>query len=109
MNESGRAVRAAADYYNIATENILVAYDELDLPPGTARFKQGGGHGGHNGMRSIFAHLDSHNFWRLRIGIGTHCICEAITTWDRSRVCHITSQVSIYELKYDTRAPQPLT
>lgn len=95
MNESGRAVRAAADYYNIATENILVAYDELDLPPGTARFKQGGGHGGHNGMRSIFAHLDDHNFWRLRIGIGHPGIREAVTPWVLSRASRLQEQAIV--------------
>jgi len=95
MNESGRAVRATADYYNIATENILVAYDELDLPPGTARFKQVGGHGGHNGMRSIFAHLDSHNFWRLRIGIGHPGIREAVTPWVLSRASQLQEQAII--------------
>lgn len=70
MNESGQAVRAFTDYYKISATNILVAYDELDLPPGTARLKQQGGTGGHNGLRSIVRHLGTQQFLRLRFGIG---------------------------------------
>lgn len=70
MNLSGQAVAALARFYKIAPEEILVVHDELDLPPGAARFKQGGGHGGHNGLKDIIARLGSPNFWRLRIGIG---------------------------------------
>lgn len=69
MNRSGLAVAALAGFYKIPVENILVAHDELDLPPGVARLKQGGGHGGHNGLRDIIAQLGA-NFMRLRIGIG---------------------------------------
>src|SRR3990167_2011632 len=70
MNESGQAVVAVARFYKIAPEEILVAHDELDFPAGTIRFKENGGHGGHNGLRDLIAHLGSKNFWRLRIGIG---------------------------------------
>ena len=70
MNNSGQAVSAIARYYDIAPENILVAYDELDLPVETIRLKSGGGHGGHNGVRDIAKALDSNEFYRLRIGIG---------------------------------------
>ncbi len=70
MNLSGQAVGALARFYKIAPEEILVVHDELDLPPGAARLKQGGGHGGHNGLKDIIAKLGSPNFWRLRIGIG---------------------------------------
>jgi len=70
MNNSGQAVSAMARYYDIAPENILVAYDELDLPVDTIRLKSGGGHGGHNGVRDIAKALDSNDFYRLRIGIG---------------------------------------
>jgi len=70
MNHSGQAVRAVMDYYRVDAGSLLVAYDELDLPPGVARLKQGGGHGGHNGMRDIFRHTPDHDFLRLRIGIG---------------------------------------
>lgn len=70
MNVSGRAVGALAQFYKIAPAEILVVHDELDLPPGVARLKIGGGHGGHNGLKDIIAHLGSKDFWRLRLGIG---------------------------------------
>ncbi len=70
MNRSGQAVAALAHFYKIPPEAILVVHDELDLPPGTARLKQGGGHGGHNGLRDIIASLGSNQFARLRLGIG---------------------------------------
>ena len=69
MNLSGQAVFALANYYKIPPDAILVVHDELDLPPGTVRLKQAGGHGGHNGLKSIMASLGK-DFWRLRIGIG---------------------------------------
>ena len=70
MNRSGQAVAALARYYKIKVEEILVLHDELDLPAGTNRIKQGGGHGGHNGLRDIINHLGSREFFRIRIGIG---------------------------------------
>tara|TARA_Y100001001_G_scaffold159414_1_gene180337 strand:+ start:2061 stop:2669 length:609 start_codon:yes stop_codon:yes gene_type:complete len=70
MNDSGRSVQAAASFYNIPEERICVIYDELDLPPGKVKLKQGGGSGGHNGIKSIDSHLPSKEYWRLRIGIG---------------------------------------
>ncbi len=70
MNHSGRAVAAVARYFDIPPEQILVAYDELDLPPGRVKLKHGGGHAGHNGMRDSIAALGSRDFWRLRVGIG---------------------------------------
>lgn len=70
MNLSGQAVSLVANYYKIAVESILVAHDELDFPAGTIRIKQGGGHGGHNGLRSIMQSLNTPDFYRLRIGIG---------------------------------------
>ena len=70
MNVSGDAVAPFARYYKIAPSNILVAHDELDLPVGTVRLKQGGGHGGHNGLRDIAQKLGTNEFVRLRIGIG---------------------------------------
>ena len=79
MNHSGQAVRAVMDYYGVGSDSLLVAYDELDLPPGTARLKAGGGHGGHNGMRDIFRHLPDHDFLRLRIGIGHPGHRDAVT------------------------------
>lgn len=71
MNRSGQSVGALANFYKIAPENMLVVHDELDLQPGTARLKSGGGHGGHNGLRDIISALGNNNtFMRLRIGIG---------------------------------------
>lgn len=70
MNVSGRAVVALALFYKILPDQILVVHDELDLPPGSAKLKLGGGHGGHNGLKDIIAHLGTKDFWRLRIGIG---------------------------------------
>ena len=70
MNRSGQAVSALARYYKIKAEQILVIHDELDLPPGTNRIKQAGGHGGHNGLRDIVNHLGSREFFRVRVGIG---------------------------------------
>src|SRR5690606_7929703 len=69
MNLSGQSVAAAIHYYKIEPEHVLVAYDEIDLPPGRAKLKLGGGHAGHNGMRSIVEHIGT-AFWRLRIGVG---------------------------------------
>jgi PTH1 family peptidyl-tRNA hydrolase len=70
MNLSGRAVAAMAKFYKIEPAEILVVHDELDLPPGIARLKLGGSHGGHNGLKDIIANLGSKDFWRLRLGIG---------------------------------------
>jgi len=70
MNDSGRSVGSLAQFYKIEPAEILVVHDELDLPPGVARLKMGGGHGGHNGLKDIVAHLGTKDFWRLRIGIG---------------------------------------
>jgi PTH1 family peptidyl-tRNA hydrolase len=70
MNESGMAVAAMAQFHKIAAGEILVVHDELDLPPGGVKIKQGGGHAGHNGLRDIIEKLGTPDFWRLRIGIG---------------------------------------
>ncbi len=70
MNASGRAVAALARFYRIAPHNILVVHDELDLSPGVAKLKRGGGNGGHNGLKDISAQLTTPDYWRLRIGIG---------------------------------------
>ena len=71
MNESGKSVAAAANFFRIPPDEILIAHDELDIPAGQARFKQGGGHGGHNGLRDVIPALGGkQDFHRLRIGIG---------------------------------------
>ncbi len=69
MNRSGLSIRALADYMKVPAAEILVIHDELDLNPGVVRFKFGGGHGGHNGLRDTIVHLGA-DFWRLRIGVG---------------------------------------
>jgi PTH1 family peptidyl-tRNA hydrolase len=70
MNRSGLAVKSLMSFYRLKPENLLVAHDEIDLPPGTVKLKTGGGHGGHNGLRDIISHLGTKDFHRLRIGVG---------------------------------------
>jgi PTH1 family peptidyl-tRNA hydrolase len=70
MNRSGQAVLALLNYYQIPLEHLLIVHDDLDLPPGIARIKRNGGHGGHNGLRDIINCLGQRDFLRLRIGIG---------------------------------------
>ncbi len=95
MNRSGQSVAALANFFRIKPEEILVAHDELDMPPGVCKLKQGGGHGGHNGLRDIIASLaNQKNFHRLRIGIG--------------HPGH-SSQVSNYVLGRAPRSEQELT
>jgi len=81
MNHSGQSVRAVVDYYRVPVGRLLVAYDDLDLPPGVVRLKQGGGHGGHNGVRDIVQHLGDNGFGRLRIGIGHPGHRNAVTRY----------------------------
>jgi PTH1 family peptidyl-tRNA hydrolase len=81
MNDSGRSLRAATDFYRIPADRVLVGYDDLDLQPGIAKLKLGGGHGGHNGLRSAFSHLGTPEFWRLRIGIGHPGLAAQVTPW----------------------------
>src|SRR5210317_932319 len=69
MNHSGQPIRGLLDYYRLRTAELLVAHDETDLPPGTVRLKEGGGHGGHNGLRDIVRHCGP-DFLRLRLGVG---------------------------------------
>ena len=95
MNRSGQAVAALANFFRIKPEEILVAHDELDMPPSICKLKQGGGHGEHNGLRDIIACLaNQKNFHRLRIGIG--------------HPGH-SSQVSNYVLSRAPRSEQELT
>lgn len=70
MNASGRPVQMLAGFFKLKPDEILVVHDELDFPPGTAKMKQGGGIAGHNGLKDISQRLASHDYWRLRIGIG---------------------------------------
>ncbi len=70
MNRSGQSVVALANFYRIMPDEILVVHDDLDLQPGSLRIKQGGGSGGHNGLKDVHACLTTPDFWRLRVGIG---------------------------------------
>jgi PTH1 family peptidyl-tRNA hydrolase len=70
MNASGRPVQMLASFFKIKPDEILVVHDELDFPPGTARLKQGGGIAGHNGLKDISQRLATHEYWRLRLGVG---------------------------------------
>jgi peptidyl-tRNA hydrolase, PTH1 family len=88
MNASGRPVQMLASFYKIAPADILVAHDELDFPPGTVRMKQGGGSAGHNGLKDISARLATHDYWRLRLGIGHPGDRHAVTDY----VLHRPSQ-----------------
>ena len=78
MNNSGRSVAAVANFYKLQREEILIAHDEIDLPPGTVRLKRGGGHGGHNGLRDIIPQLGGPDFARLRIGVGHPGVKSAV-------------------------------
>lgn len=81
MNRSGQSVAAALNYFKLEPEQMLVAHDELDLSPGTARLKFDGGHGGQNGLRDLFAHLGHGRFHRLRVGIGHPGQKDKVTPW----------------------------
>ena len=81
MNESGRAIIAALNYWKLAPEELLVVHDDLDLPPGAARLKFDGGHGGQNGLRDIMGHLGHGKFHRLRVGIGHPGHRDQVTPW----------------------------
>ena len=70
MNRSGLAVQSLLSFYRLTADQLLVVHDEIDLPPGTAKLKTGGGHGGHNGLRDIISQLGTKDFHRLRIGVG---------------------------------------
>ncbi len=81
MNLSGRSVAAALRYWKIEPEECLIAHDELDLPPGSARLKFDGGHGGQNGLRDTMQHLGHGRFHRLRLGIGHPGHKDKVTPW----------------------------
>ncbi len=85
MNHSGKSVASIANFYKIAPEQILVAYDELDLDPGVAKLKKSGGHGGHNGLRDIIALTGSNQFYRLRLGIGHPGHKSQVVSWVLNR------------------------
>ena len=81
MNLSGRSVAALARFFKIASTEILVAHDELDIVPGQAKLKLGGSHAGHNGLRDIHAQLGTPDYWRLRLGIGHPGVKAEVVHW----------------------------
>ncbi len=81
MNLSGKSVGALARFFKIQPEEILVVHDELDITPGEAKLKLGGGHAGHNGLRDIHAQLGTDQYWRLRIGIGHPGVKSEVANW----------------------------
>ena len=81
MNASGRAVQMLAGFFKILPPEILVVHDELDFAPGVAKMKQGGGIAGHNGLKDISQRLGSHDYWRLRLGIGHPGDKNAVTDY----------------------------
>ncbi len=85
MNLSGKSVASLANFYKIKPEEIVVVYDDLDLPPGTAKLKKSGGHGGHNGLRDIISALGSKDFYRIRLGIGHPGHKSKVLSWVLNR------------------------
>jgi len=81
MNLSGRSVAALSRFFKIKPEEILVVHDELDVVPGQAKLKFGGGHAGHNGLRDIHEQLGTGDYWRLRVGIGHPGVKDEVTDW----------------------------
>ena len=92
MNRSGQSVRAVTDWYKLTPQSLLVIYDDMDLPLGKIRLRMSGSAGGHNGMKSIIAHLGEQNFPRLRIGIGK-------STEQEETVSHVLGKFSPREAK----------
>jgi len=97
MNRSGQAIRAVTDWYKLQPESVLVIYDDMDLPCGKIRLRLSGSAGGHNGMKSAIAHLNTQNFPRLRIGIGKPQ--NAILSDDPTAVSHVLGRFSSAETK----------
>ncbi len=81
MNLSGKSVAALARFFKVNADEILVAHDELDLPPGEAKLKFGGSHAGHNGLRDIHAQLGTGDYWRLRLGVGHPGVKSEVVHW----------------------------
>lgn len=93
MNDSGYAIKALSQFYKIPTEAILVVHDELDFLPGNIRLKEGGGHGGHNGLRHTIQQIGNSDFLRLRIGIGhpgaKHLVHNYVLNSPKSHECDL--------------------
>ena len=81
MNVSGKSVAALARFFKISPDEVLVAHDDMDIVPGQAKLKFGGGHAGHNGLRDIHAQLGTADYWRLRIGVGHPGVKAEVINW----------------------------
>lgn len=92
MNNSGESIGALARYYQIEPENIIVVYDDLDLPSGKIRLKRGGGHAGHNGLRSLNNHLENNQYIRIRIGIDRPSHGD-VSAWVLGKTSHDESMI----------------
>ena len=99
MNASGQSVRACADWFKCSPENILVIYDDMDLPLGKLRLRPSGSAGGHNGMKSIISHLGTQNFPRLRLGIGRGGHGDIATKANQNVTNHVLGGFSAMEAK----------
>ena len=105
MNHSGRAVGLAVKYFQIAPEQVLIAHDELDMPPGASRFKFDGGHGGHNGLRDVIPAMGgSKAFWRLRVGIGHPGQATKVSDWVLSKASKIEQELIDLSIDESLRA-----
>tara|TARA_B100000900_G_scaffold405925_1_gene416189 strand:+ start:876 stop:1475 length:600 start_codon:yes stop_codon:yes gene_type:complete len=105
MNHSGRAVGLAVKYFQIAPEQVLIAHDELDMPPGASRFKFDGGHGGHNGLRDVILAMGgSKAFWRLRVGIGHPGQATKVSGWVLSKASKIEQELIDLSIDESLRA-----
>lgn len=118
MNLSGQSIRAVTDWYKLPPEAVLVIYDDMDLPIGKLRLRQSGSAGGHNGMKSTIAHLNSQNFPRLRIGIGSpngdkavvsHVLGRFSATEDRAMVEVLKLVVDAIELSLKQGIPKAMS
>jgi PTH1 family peptidyl-tRNA hydrolase len=97
MNRSGQAIRAVTDWFKLPPSSVLVIYDDMDLPIGKVRLRLSGSAGGHNGMKSAIAHLNTQNFPRLRIGIGRPE--NTTSSDDPAAVSHVLGRFSLAETK----------
>ena len=105
MNRSGQAVAALARFYQVPVDAILVVHDELDMPPGVAKFKKGGGHGGHNGLRDIIQSLGNNkDFARLRIGIGHPGTASQVADYVLKKAAPNDQQLISNSMDYAQRA-----
>jgi peptidyl-tRNA hydrolase, PTH1 family len=105
MNLSGQSIRAVTDWYKLSPESVLVIYDDMDLPLGKIRLRLSGSAGGHNGMKSAIAHLNTDNFPRLRVGIGK----PTTPTEDKDTVSHVLGRFSSGETQLISEVIQLVT